>query len=350
MNVSRLTAIAFSLILLSACGGGGGGGGSGGAGAGIGGGAGGGGGVQPEPTEDLPAPLVSNATSARNLVSGQAPEERTSDDIENELESRASGAEPLFNDIVNLSTSTERSHEVKCDDTGICMANITSGANPAIIRFPLGDFSNVPQFRDLSLTRYRQEYRPVMTHMGVELVQAQAAGLSSGGSTPFRFQSYGGWLKNSVFAVQTLTLGHTGNESVLLTSYSFGDTSGRNPAGAGELQWNGVVVGRDKGTDDVIHGVVEVVYNLNTPNLLDSVVFRDVKNLTNQDDNGSNVTFGNNNKTNLSFPMIPLTNGSFESTDSTDGDIKGAFYGENHEEVGGIFDGHNIIGAFGATK
>ena len=31
-------------------------------------------------------------------------------------------------------------------------------------------------------------------------------------------------------------------------------------------------------------------------------------------------------------------------------DIKATFYGPNHEEVGGVFERDNIVGAFGAKR
>ena len=46
---------------------------------------------------------------------------------------------------------------------------------------------------------------------------------------------------------------------------------------------------------------------------------------------------------------LPLMNGGF-STSSQSGSIEGTFYGSTHDEVGGIFDRNDIVGAFGAAR
>ena len=45
---------------------------------------------------------------------------------------------------------------------------------------------------------------------------------------------------------------------------------------------------------------------------------------------------------------LPVTNGAFEARDSDS--IQGAFYGPDAQEVGGVFDGSHLLGAFGATR
>ena len=117
--------------------------------------------------------------------------------------------------------------------------------------------------------------------------------------------------------------------------------SGSNPTGGNVLQWTSVMVGTNTETNHVVHDDAVIQYQTGTANVLDQVTFDTVKNLNNGDD----ITFGTINR--LQFLDVPLTDGSFESAN---GDIKGSFYGNNHEEVGGIFNSHNIIGAFGATK
>ena len=50
----------------------------------------------------------------------------------------------------------------------------------------------------------------------------------------------------------------------------------------------------------------------------------------------------------MTWENLPVRNGRFgEGFD--DPTIEGRFYGPNHEEVGGIFERNQIIGAFGAT-
>lgn len=62
----------------------------------------------------------------------------------------------------------------------------------------------------------------------------------------------------------------------------------------------------------------------------------------------------------LSWTDLPLQNGSFhhqnEGVYDSDGNIRGSFYGANHEEVGGVFDSaifdgdKHLTGAFGAVR
>ena len=47
----------------------------------------------------------------------------------------------------------------------------------------------------------------------------------------------------------------------------------------------------------------------------------------------------------ITWNDIPITGGAFR-TDT----IQGSFYGQNHEEVGGIFGRSNLQGAFGAKR
>ena len=47
----------------------------------------------------------------------------------------------------------------------------------------------------------------------------------------------------------------------------------------------------------------------------------------------------------MSWKWIPLRDGGFQTFE-----IKGHFFGPDHEEVGGVFDRDNIAGAFGGTR
>ncbi|MCY4038982.1 MAG: hypothetical protein OXF09_05950, partial [Hyphomicrobiales bacterium] len=161
----------------------------------------------------------------------------------------------------------------------------------------------------------------------------------------FHYQSYGGWLEHSVFAVQISTGGIGGNDQgILLFSYSFGRDNVNNPTA--DATWEGVVIGRNTGTKHVVQGDAVVTFDVSSPNTLDSIVFSSVIDL----DDGSAVTFGSDNS--LEFSNISLADGAFMQDNSANGDIsyiRGRFYGTGHEEVGGVFDSHDIVGAFGAT-
>ena len=67
------------------------------------------------------------------------------------------------------------------------------------------------------------------------------------------------------------------------------------------------------------------------------VEFTNIRNLNNDMD-----TIGD-----MKWKDIPLADGAFSADD---GSIEGVFYGGNHDEVGGVFDKNDIIGAYGASR
>lgn len=313
-NNSRIfvSAIVFSLTLLVACGGGGSSG-----------------------TALQPLPTAINAGSARMVVDGSLPPDMTTTEIERALQSMSVTADTLLiSDIVSLSG-------VRANGGVSCTGRACTGSvNSDTIRFSLDDFdgnlgvnNEVLDADNRSLAGYNEEYRLVMTDEGVTLGQKRSAGWM--GNESFQFQSYGGWIENNVFAVQYETA--TGGAETLtwLTSYSFGKESGLNPTGnVAAITWEGVMVGMNTETGHFVHGDAGIVYviGVNTLNAL----FSDIKNLSDGSDVGRVV-----------FQSVMPTNGNFESAN---GEIKGSFYGTNHEEVGGVFNKDNIIGAFGAMR
>ena len=332
MSIFRLTAVAVSLTLFSACGGGGGGGAAGG-----GGGGGGGGGIVPE---SLP-PFLVERVGAMQSVDGDIPQDMTSEQIEEEFVSRAAAADRLIGDIFDV--STERI-PIRTSCSGKTCSATIEGDPPSIVTFSPERLGGVPEVAGMAMG-FNEQYQAVMTDRNVMLMQLRNAGRTPGNGV-FQFQSYGGWLNHSVFAFQAETLTSPEGTGILLTSYSFGNESGTNPQGAAgsSFMWTGVMVGTSTsaGTRHVIHGDATVEYSVDSPRLLDSIVFNDVWNL----DGGTPVIFGDDGSS-LEFMNVPLNNGSFVSTE---GDIEGAFYGNNHEEVGGIFHTDTYIGAFGASQ
>ena len=68
------------------------------------------------------------------------------------------------------------------------------------------------------------------------------------------------------------------------------------------------------------------------------VAFSDIRDLDTEGSRGD-----------MTWSGISLTNGSFGT--GTDGDsVEGRFHGPNHEEVGGIFERAQVLGAFGAKR
>ena len=336
MNIFRLTAVAVSLTLFSACGGGGGGGGAGGGGAG-GGGGGGGGGVALEP---LPRFLV-NRVDARQSVTGFGPLEMTEEQIEAALESRAGAANRLLaNGIVSAGGGRRLVASFGCQDR-TCIVSY-EGRN--LSEFSLDDLGDIPRenvdIGGQDLVGFDSESEAVMTDGDVTLVQGRAAGrFAAGGSGSY--QTYGGWLEGSVFAVEIgKTTGSTPEHTpgTVHTSYSFGNRDGNNPTPGtvATATWNGVMIGATA-TEDVVHGAAVVdIDNLNTPDV--DVLFTSIVNLS----------AGGNVLEDMEWMNIPLRDGAFSS--DVPGSIEGVFYGAGHEEVGGVFYHRDIVGAFGATR
>lgn len=322
MNTIRLIAIALPMMLLLACGGGGGGSSAG---------------ITPEPLPPLP---ITDTQQAITLVGGsEVASPMTSTEIEQALRGRSNTADTLISsDIAEISATRVDRRDVTCAGV-ICTGTITDGTDTYEVQISLNDFGSTPEINGEDLVGYNERASLVMVDRGVTVWQGLAAGRLRGVS--FQFQGYGGWLDSSVFVVQAETATDGTDGLTWLSSYSFGNNSGSNPTGDAVLQWTGVMVGANAETGHVIHGDAIIQYATSTANLLNEVTFSNVKNL----DNRSDVTFGAVNR--LQFQNIPLTNGAFESAS---GDIKGSFYGDNYEEVGGVFDSNNIIGAFGATR
>ena len=287
------------------------------------------------PTVTLPGYAITNLAAARTAVGGTAPTSMTETQIVSAIQDRATVADTFeFSDF-----SGTPNVDITCTNNSSCSGNVP---DVDMLTFSLTGIEDLSLVDDTDLVGFVSNSQAVMLDHGVTMIQSEAAAGQNDG-THLTFQTYGGWLANSVFGVEMLGVTETNTTTNRFASFSFGKESGSNPTGTPPFQYTGVMVGTNTETGRVIHGDSAIHYSTNTANRLDQVTFNNVKNL----DDGSDVTFGSVNR--LQFNGIPLTNGSFESTT---GDIKGSFYGTNHEEVGGIFNSstYNLIGAFGGTR
>ena len=314
MNIFRITATILPVTFLLACGGGGGSAGA----------------ITPEPLPSLP---VENAQRAISLVGGsEVMPAMTSMEIEQAVQMRADAADTLiFSDIVQVSRTQVDRRTVTCDGF-ICNGTITDGTNTYEVTISLNDFGGTPEINGENLVGYNERYSLVMMDRGVTLGQGRAAGRL--GDVSFQYQSYGGWLDNSVFAVES-EMATDGNDTLIwLNSYSFGDASGTKPTAT--ASWDGVMVGANA-RGHVIQGDMAASFVIANPNEIRVFEFSNIINL----DTGQEVS-------GMRWPTIPLTDsGTFKSAN---GDIEGTFYGANHEEMGGIFNRNDIIGAFAGAK
>ena len=172
---------------------------------------------------------------------------------------------------------------------------------------------------------------------GVSMAEGQSHTTQQGVSTSVSV--LGGWLDHNFFAVQLerVTGGLTDIEAGY--SYSVGAASGTTPL-SGSATWIGVVVGGDisntANKGNRIQGDATLTFDLANVDL--DIAFTSIRDL---DAGGLH--------SNMTWSDVPVTSGQF-GTGSTGDSIEGQFYGQNHEEVGGIFERNQILGAFGANR
>ena len=250
MNICRLVLIAFSLVLVAACGGGGGGGTV--AAPSTGGGGGG-----PTGLENLPDPLIADASAVRELIEAQQTDPslrgRTAVPTDHLLISPA--IQEMLQDIaMDADTSI-------ASDAFVMRRNMPQGRDASfrgrIIR--IGDFTFRASLDEISMEfgdRFNVEmpesrYTAVMVHRGrTRLAQYQAAGRINENEN-LEYLSYGGWIWQSVFSVDMLTVADASDgdsEDSIIVGFSYGDGSGSRPTAPGNnnAEWRGSVVGIEK--------------------------------------------------------------------------------------------------------
>ena len=141
------------------------------------------------------------------------------------------------------------------------------------------------------------------------------------------FEGYGSWGEHQTFLVFGVEASAAGRSITAFSAISGGRFSESNPVGdMGTATWRGAMIGESG--DKILSGDSTVVYDF-------SAVTVDVR--------MSGIRDWNTPQTypDLVWEGLSVRNGVF-----TDGrDIRGSFYGPNHEEAGGVFDRNNITGA-----
>ena len=327
MNTLRLIAIALPVMFLMACGGGGGGTAT----------------VTPTtptpmtmnppvnmpPTVVLPGYAVVPAT-ARTHTGGTAPTSMTETQIVSAIQTRATAADTFeFSDF-----SGTPSVDITCSNTNKTCSGSVPDADT--LTFSLAGIDDLSLVDDTGLVGFDSNTQAVMMDHGATIIQSQSAAGQNDG-THLTFQSYGGWLTNTVFGVERLVVTESGTDTTRYASFSFGDASGSNPTTGTLIDYTGVMIGTDTRTSQVVHGDAVIQFVVSNSAFLETVTFQNIVNLS----NGAGVNT-------INFNNIPLAgDGTFESDSN---DIKGTFYGTGHEGIGGIFNKNNILGAFGGKK
>ena len=343
MNTLRLIAIALPVMLLLACGGGGGGGNA----------------AAPTtpPTAMMPGtddmtPPPANVESLpgflspqdlgtlRNRFSGTAPTITDETQIISGVQTTATAADTItMQNIVvpAFAGITGTPITPNCSAGTSCMATIP---NVDMTTFSLADIEDLSLIDDTNLERFNSETRAVMDVSGVKVIESRSAGLDSDG-TRLAFQTYAGWIDNSVFGHRRIEITEGSDTAVYYGSYSFGKASGSNlTARASETSamWTGVAVGVNRNDFIPLQGTITIdIDDISNPDVDVSLTLRE---FTTGIIDGSIDSRWND---------IALTSGTFIDTNGHD-HIEGSFYGDGYEEVGGIFRTLNTYGAFGAIR
>ena len=206
---------------------------------------------------------------------------------------------------------------------------------------------------------------------GVSLAERTRVSREGGETTSYR--ALAGWVDHSFFLVKTPGIEVASEQNRVSANYygaySIGNATGSNPdvLVGGAATWSGVMVGiRIAEPDGFVKGDAEITVShpQGNPDLLVDVEF------TNMKDERTGVHFDN-----VSWEGLALKDGSFGVVPVGEGEadvsrhparrgISGRFYGQSHEEVGGLFsfrasvaendrvgrDIHDVSGAFGARR
>ncbi len=184
-------------------------------------------------------------------------------------------------------------------------------------------------------------FTPIMIKNEVRLAKSREQGSLSDGGVVTTL-GYGGWMDHSAFSVFVEIDTYDGGSFVnWVTGFSLalGDAPETNP-NTGMFSWNGVMVARNSDigsteVSNVIQGDAAVSAELSQAGAMwVDVAFSDIRDLN------SGTSLSDMNWTDLS-----VTNGSFDG-----GTIEGSFYGPQHQEVAGVFERNNVLGAFGARR
>ncbi len=161
----------------------------------------------------------------------------------------------------------------------------------------------------------------------------------------YSYHIYGGWMEQATFAsVSYLLLGE--DNPVAGTRYIYsvamGISNGLNPdVSLDGTTWQGFVVGRDQTILDnsgvAVAGEAYVTLNSGDDGLEADVWFTRLHNVEERLED-------------MRWSGLALQEGGFGRRDAENDWIAGQFFGDDHEEVAGVFERSGINGAFGGRK
>lgn len=223
--------------------------------------------------------------------------------------------------------------------------------------FCSGDTCTTSTFRGNRLSEINvsdsHELDPAYNYQRIGTVRGVAIGQFSGSETTeagldLSVTGFGGWLEHSYFTTSIGAIVGGGaidgrNVNGWGSAWSLGDATGTNPV-SGSATWTGVMVGGDVSTDreqgNRIQGDATLTFDFAQADL--DIAFTNIQDL--ETSRSREV-----HHRDIVWQNVPVQNGRFQSGFDRSS-IQGTFYGPNHEEVGGVFEAREIMGAFGATR
>ena len=288
--------------------------------------------------EALPDWEIASLAMSRTRIGGTAPTSMTETEIITAIQTRATAADTLrYGDVVQGGAAGFLTDIGSSCSGETCTANIPSIGT---LTFSLNDIEDLSLIDDTAnLVGFNSDTRAVMVDNEITFAESRAAARQEDG-TKLTFQSYGGWLTGSAFGVGYLNVTEGATTTNRFTSFSFGKASGSNPTGTGRAEWTGSAIGIETGNGRLWQGDVTVdIDDLSSrsPNVDVSITdFRLHDELT-------------SSPFSLSWNDMPLTGGVFQHS-SGEVNVRGSFYGDNYEGVGGAFDNNDFVGSFAGTK
>ena len=156
--------------------------------------------------------------------------------------------------------------------------------------------------------------------------------------------SYGGWMEYSFFASTVVLYKHeTDPDQGVIQTYGTiaGNATNTNPEV--EATWTGFATARDHNIASDLESVVTGDASISVT--IGTQVLADVH-LTGM----ANTTTGQA-YTDMIFENMPVEDGQFSRYHADNNRLSGAFYGPDHEEVGGVFDHpQGLQGAYGGAR
>lgn len=225
-------------------------------------------------------------------------------------------------------------------------AQCTPGTDEFELIFTPANLSTISPNADIQDRGNRQGV-PIVEYSGTSDTVLEFGSLNRPASVDYR--TLGGWMDHSFFTVNLWEFERVGWQ--LWNAASVGVESGSNPV-SGSAIWTGAMIGRS--------------LNPNEPEKPGALVLGDSRLTFDFATNGLDVALtgirsdGGQSYADLIWNNLPVQNGAFGNLPAVPGpdlpgqerlgSIQGAFYGPNHEEVGGVFDRNQIVGAFGAKR